>query len=76
MSAGVTHFTGAFYQSRLIFFSLFRGVQGTEEARGSTSRKRSRTAEMHNLAERVFIFPLEFQQWTLCFISFKTYFCL
>ncbi|KAG7617713.1 Myc-type basic helix-loop-helix (bHLH) domain [Arabidopsis thaliana x Arabidopsis arenosa] len=27
-------------------------IQGTEEARGSTSRKRSRAAEMHNLAER------------------------
>ncbi|ANM67571.1 basic helix-loop-helix (bHLH) DNA-binding superfamily protein [Arabidopsis thaliana] len=27
-------------------------THGTEEARGSTSRKRSRTAEMHNLAER------------------------
>ncbi|XP_010438382.1 PREDICTED: transcription factor bHLH119-like [Camelina sativa] len=28
------------------------GIQGTEEARGSKSRKRSRAAEMHNLAER------------------------
>ncbi|CAB81469.1 putative protein (fragment), partial [Arabidopsis thaliana] len=36
-------------------------ARGTEEARGSTSRKRSRAAEMHNLAERVVIFPLHFQ---------------
>ncbi|KAG7545803.1 Myc-type basic helix-loop-helix (bHLH) domain [Arabidopsis suecica] len=28
------------------------GIQGTEEARGTISRKRSRAAEMHNLAER------------------------
>ncbi|KAG7541102.1 Helix-loop-helix DNA-binding domain superfamily [Arabidopsis thaliana x Arabidopsis arenosa] len=28
------------------------GIQGTEEARGTISRKRSRAAKMHNLAER------------------------
>uniref|UniRef100_A0A1J3DNP8 Transcription factor bHLH23 n=1 Tax=Noccaea caerulescens TaxID=107243 RepID=A0A1J3DNP8_NOCCA len=27
-------------------------IEGTEEARGSTSRKRSRAAEMHNISER------------------------